>query len=128
MKRPKPDFKKRNDLSGGYDLNDDWSLIEASLAKQYGIRIRQHTDMPWTEFCTLVGGLMHDTPLGAIVSIRLENDPKVIKSFNSEQKRIYRAWQLRLAQNKLNNPEKLEKEFEQLGQLFKKMFHKKEVK
>lgn len=85
--------------------------------------------MPWTEFCTLVSGLMPDTPLGSIVAIRSEKDPKVIKNFTPDQKRIYRDWQLYLAQKRLGDPEKLEKDFEQLGQLFKKMFYKqKEVR
>ncbi len=128
MKRQRPDFKKRSSNTEYYDLYKDWELIEASMAKQYGIRIRHHTDMPWTEFCTLVGGLMHDTPLGGIVAIRSEKDQKVIKKFTPDQKRIYRDWQLHLAQNRLGDPEKLEKDFEQLGQLFKKMFAKKEVR
>ena len=76
-----------------YDLFDDWELIESSFLKQYGIRIRRSDDdMSWTEFCSLIAGLMHDTPLGQIVSIRAEKDPKVIKDFSSEQKRIRNEW------------------------------------
>lgn len=71
---------------------------------------------------------MPDTPLGGIVAIRAEKDPKVIKSFTPDQKRIHREWQLHMAKSRLNDPKTLEKDFEQLGQLFKKMFYKKEVR
>jgi len=90
------DFKKRsNSKEGFYDLREDWALIEASLAKQYGIRIRSQADMPWDEFCVLVSGLMADTPLGQVVSVRAEKDSKTIKQFNSDQKKIYLEWKKR---------------------------------
>lgn len=128
MRRQKPDFAKRQpSREEWYDIYDDWELIESSLATQYSIRIRHHTDMPWTEFCTLVGGLMADTPLGQIVSIRAEKDSKVIKRFTPDQKRIHRDWQNHLAKNKLNNPEQLNKEMDQLTQLLANMFGSKEV-
>lgn len=74
-------------------MYDDYELIEASFAKQYGIRLRQEEDMSWQEFCTLLLGLLPDTPLGRIVSIRAEKDPKVIKNFTKEQKKIRNDWQ-----------------------------------
>jgi len=109
-------------------LRSDWDLVEASLAKQYGLRIRQHTDMPWTEFCTMVGGLMPDTPLGQIVSIRSEKDKKVIKAFSPDQRRIHSEWQLKIANKKLENLEQLNKEMEQLSKVFATMFGKKGVR
>lgn len=39
-----------------------------------------------------MSGLMHDTPLGQIVSIRAEKDPKRIKEFTKEQRRIRNDW------------------------------------
>lgn len=75
-----------------YDLIDDWDLIESSFLKQYGIRLRTEDDMSWQEFCSLLSGIMPDTPLGQIVSIRAEKDPKVIKEFNKDQKRIRSEW------------------------------------
>lgn len=99
---------------GWYDLYEDWGLIEASLAKQYGIRIRQHGDMPWEEFCTLVGGLMPDTPLGSIVSIRAEQDPNTIKGYNADQRRIYNDWRKRQAVKQLDNPVQLDQEMKNL--------------
>lgn len=45
-------------------MEEDWPLIEASLAKQYGIRIRKEIDtMDYAELCNLISGLMPDTPL-----------------------------------------------------------------
>lgn len=78
-----------------YDLFDDWDLIESSFAQQYGIRLRKELDMSWAEFCSLLVGIMPETPLGSVVSIRAEKDRKVIRKFNTEQKRIYNEWRNR---------------------------------
>ena len=78
---------------------DDWELIESSFLKQYGIRIRREDDMPWTEFCSLLSGIMPDTPLGRIVTIRSEIDPKVLKNFTKDQKRIRNEWLKRKARD-----------------------------
>ncbi len=102
MRTLMPDFKGKSS-EAWYDLREDWELIEASLAKQYGIRIRQQIDMKWNEFCTLVAGLMPDTPLGSVIAIRAEKDQKVIKGFTPEQRRIYREWRNKQAQNKLDS-------------------------
>ena len=82
-----------------YDLLDDYDLIEASFAKQYGIRLRNEQDMTWSEFATLLSGLMPDTPLGQIISIRAEKDKDVIKRFTKEQKRIQSDWKRRQSIN-----------------------------
>ena len=60
--------------------------------------------MTWSEFCTLLGGLNEKTALGRIVSIRAEKDPKIIRGFSPEQKRIRSEWGQFLAskQNKAN--------------------------
>ena len=39
MRKWKNDFKTSNETESWYDMEEDWSLIEASLAKQYGINI-----------------------------------------------------------------------------------------
>lgn len=74
-------------------------MIIASFAQQYGIRLRNIDDMPYTEFCYLLSGIMPETPLGSIVSIRSENNPKVIKGFTKEQKKIRNDWSKREAKN-----------------------------
>ena len=76
-------------------MYEDWDLIAASFAKQYGIRLRATDDMSYSEFCSLLSGLMPDTPLGNIVSIRSEKDPKVLKNFTKEQREIRNKWILR---------------------------------
>ena len=98
------------------------------MAKQYGIRIRQHTDMPWDEFCTLVGGLMSDTPLGQIVAIRSETDQKIIKSFNPQQRKIKQDWENKQAKLIVDDPELYKKQMEQLVKMLASMFSGKKVK
>lgn len=125
MKKQKPDFTRRtNRYDSYYDLREDWPLIEASLAKQYGIRIRNEKDMPWSEFCILVSGLMPDTPLGNIVSIRCEKDKKVLKSFSPEQRKIHTDWKLKISKIKSLDKESYEKDMERLSIMFKSMFGK----
>lgn len=51
--------------------------------------------MSWGEFCTLLAGLMHDTPLGQVVAIRSENDKDMLKHFTPEQHRIRNEWRSR---------------------------------
>ena len=89
--------KWRNDFQNNdesfYDLIDDFDLIESSFAQQYGIRLRMEIDtMKWGEFSSLLSGLNGDTPLGNIVRIRSEKDPKVIKNLTENEKRIRSKW------------------------------------
>ena len=99
-----------------YDLLEDYDLIEASFAKQYGIRLRNEQDMTWSEFATLLSGLMPDTPLGQIISIRSEKDKEVIKRFTKDQKRIQSDWKRRQSKN-------VDKEsYEDAMNTFKNMF------
>lgn len=78
-------------------MEEDWSLIEASFLKQYGIRLRSVNDMPYSEFCSYLSGIMPDTPLGNIVSIRSETNEEVIKNFTQEQRRIKSEWEKKQA-------------------------------
>lgn len=93
------DFKTKTKNESYYDLYEDYGLIEASFAQQYGIRLRNEDEMTWDEFVTLLSGLNGETPLGNIVSIRSEKDPKRIKEFTKEQKRIHRDWQRKQAES-----------------------------
>ncbi len=65
---------------------------------QYGIRLREENDMTFSEFCTLLTGIMPKTPLGQIVSIRAEEDKDMLKNFTKEQHEIRNEWRNR------NNP------------------------
>ena len=40
----------------------------------------------------MLSGIMPETPLGRVVSIRAEKDPKIIKNFTKEQKKIRNDW------------------------------------
>lgn len=109
---------------GYYDLFDDWELVESSFLKQYGIRIRQDDDMSWSEFCSLLSGLMADTPLGQVVAIRSEKDMKVIQKFNKEQKRIYNQWKTRRMQEMKKDKKAYMDYWLKVQQEFKKVFSK----
>ena len=56
--------------------------------------------MPWHEFVDLLSGLGPETPLGRIVSIRLEDDDEVLKRFTKEQHKIRNEWQKNIAANR----------------------------
>ena len=56
--------------------------------------------MRWGEFCDLLAGLSPDTPLGRIVAIRAEEDPKVLEHFTPEQRGIRAEWRNRMAQER----------------------------
>ena len=47
---------------------------------------------------------MPETPLGRIVGIRAEKDPKVIKEFTKEQKKIRNDWILRRNRKLMEDP------------------------
>lgn len=53
--------------------------------------------MSYAEFSYLLIGLSGETPLGRIVSIRAENDPKMLKEFTPEQRRIRQEYRTKLA-------------------------------
>ena len=103
-KRRSVDFEEpANRFKSGYDFEEDFGLIEASFLSQYGIRLRGNPDMQWTEFSNLLAGLLVETPLGQIISLRLETNREAVKGFNSAQKKINREWQLKLANENKGN-------------------------
>lgn len=83
--------------------------------------------MPWDEFCTLLCGLMPDTPLGQIVSIRSETDREVIKKFNSYQKQIYNDWRNRQAKKSALSKKELDDIMHNLEKEIARQFASKEV-
>lgn len=125
MTRSKPDFRnstKQAPTNVWYDLREDWALIESSIAAQYGIRLRQASDMSWSEFTNLVAGLLPETPLGAIIKIRSEDDPDILKGFTKDQFEIRRKWRERQALQQLDNPEVLKQSMDNLSAMLKSMF------
>ncbi len=115
----KNDFKTPQNNKSYYDLFEDYPLIEASFAQQYGIRLRNEEDMEWGEYMNLLSGLNDMTPLGRVVSIRSEKDPKRIKEFTPDQKKIRNEWLRRQAKNM--SREEYDKAMAQLELAFKNM-------
>lgn len=78
--------------------------------------------MTWSEFSTLLSGIMPKTPLGQIVSIRAEENKDILKNFTPEQHNIRNDWR-----NK-NNPiinmsnEEKEEEIRKVQEIFAKAF------
>lgn len=97
-------------------------MIEASFAKQYGIRLRNEEDMSWSEFSTLLNGLMPDTPLGQIISIRSENDKEILKHFTKAQHRIRNEWRNRQAKRMVIDEKEAEKQIQQLQEILRQAF------
>lgn len=47
----------------------------------------------------MLSGLSADSPLGRIVQIRAENDPKMLKHFTAQQRKIRSDWRSRTVKN-----------------------------
>ena len=60
--------------------------------------------MSWGEFSTLLAGIMPETPLGQIVSIRSEDDKETLKHFTPEQHKIRNEWRSLQAREMTSDP------------------------
>ncbi len=76
--------------------------------------------MSWSEFCTLLAGIMPKTPLGQVVSIRSEEDKDILKHFTPEQHKIRNDWRNRQVVE-MSEEEKKEK-IKELQEIFAKAF------
>lgn len=103
-------------------MYDDWNLIEASFAMQYKIRLREENNMTFSEFSTLLSGIMPETPLGKVVEIRAEEDKDMLKNFNSEQHRVRNEWRSRYNPVLELSEEEKEEQITEIQELFKNMF------
>lgn len=120
MRKWRNDFKTSNNIELWYDLDEDWPLIEASIAKQYKIRTRKEIDdMDYAELSNLISGLMPDTPLGNIIQIRSEDDEEVLKNFTQEQKNI--RWEYRRKLVSKIDQEEYKKVIAEFQKAFKEM-------
>lgn len=91
---------------------------------QYPTKSLYDDEMDWTEFCILLAGIMPETPLGHIISIRSETRADIIKTFTPEQKRIRDEWlkkQSEIMDRMMTEEEKLEK-LNELQEVLKKAF------
>lgn len=117
-KRLRLDFRKpKQRIEFWYDMEKDAVLIEQSIAKQYGIIPSEQEELKYSDWAKLVSGLMEDTPLGRIVSIRSETDREAIRKFTSEQKKVYNDWQRFRSRKIMRNPEFLRSYEEQMKAL-----------
>lgn len=103
-------------------MDYDRELISQSVAKQYHILPSEQEELSYSDWSQLVAGLMHDTPLGRIVSIRAEKDKKTIDRFGSYEKRVRSEWQNFRSQ-------KMKQEYTEadklaVAEMFEKMFAK----
>lgn len=98
-------------------MEKDAVLIEQSIAKQYGIIPSEQEELKYSDWAKLVSGLMEDTPLGRIVSIRSETDREAIRKFTSEQKKVYNDWQRFRSRKIMRDPEFLRSYEEQMKAL-----------
>lgn len=80
----------------------DAVLIEQSIAKQYHILPSQQECLPYSDWAKMLSGLMDDTPLGRIVSIRSEQDQNILKNFTSGQRKIQQEWRSFIAGRKMH--------------------------
>ena len=70
----------------------------ASFQSQYGIRLSTDlSGMKWREFKALMAGLDDKSPLGRLITLRAENDPKVLSRFSKSQKAIRNRWRSKKA-------------------------------
>jgi len=130
LRKQKNCFVKRLGYNGQgnevwFDLFEDWGLIEASFATQYGIRLRQEEDMSWGEFITLLSGLNSKTPLGQVIAIRSENDKEILKHFTKEQHRIRNEWRSRNFKKLVTiSKEEAERQIKEFQEIMRKAFAK----
>lgn len=78
--------------------------------------------MSWSEFCTLLTGIMPETPLGQIVSIRSEEDKDMLKNFTKEQHKIRNDWRNRVNPIRDMSDEEKEEELRKVQEIFAKAF------
>nr|WP_316613912.1 hypothetical protein [uncultured Ruminococcus sp.] len=81
------------------------------MLKQYGVRMysEEFREMTCDEFYSLLAGMDPDTPLGKLVQIRSENDPKVLEHYTPAQHKIRNDWRAKHSQ--VNKDEEAHKAF-----------------
>ena len=82
--------------------------------------------MSWMEFFNLVNGLLPESPLGSVVSIRAEKDHERLKGFSKDQNKIRNEWRQKVDKERLNNMTDKEKKeaTKEIQMMFKQMFGK----
>ncbi len=78
--------------------------------------------MSWSEFSALLKGIMPETPLGQIVSIRSEEDKDMLKNFTKEQHKIRNEWRNRVNPVRDMSEEEKAEEIRKVQEIFAKAF------
>lgn len=78
--------------------------------------------MSWSEFSTLLAGIMPKTPLGQIVSIRSENDKDMLKHFTQEQHKIRNEWKSRMGKALVTDKNKAASQIKAFQEMCKRAF------
>ena len=92
------------------------------MLKQYGVRMYsdEFREMTCDEFYSLLSGMDPETPLGKLVQIRSENDPKILEHYTSAQHKIRNDW--RAQHSHVNKDEEAHKAFlDQMESFFASM-------
>lgn len=93
----------------------------SSFAQQYKIRLYyEYESISCEEFRQLLSGLNGDTPLGYVVQIRAEKNPKKIREMSNQDKKIRSDWAKFKSKQKEKNIIELKKE--DISKVFSKMF------
>lgn len=99
-------------------------MIVSSFAQQYGIRLEKekHT-IKLREYRRLLIGLSGDTPLGQIINIRRETDPKKIKEMTNHEKQVRQEWiEFKNTQKKIVDKKQEEQKLLQVQNMLKSIF------
>lgn len=78
--------------------------------------------MTWSEFVTLLTGIMPETPLGQIVNIRCEENRDILKDFTPSQHKIRNDWRSRNNSIVDMTEEEKEEEIRKVQDIFAKAF------
>ena len=126
LKRLLSDFRAKTQPDYGdalYDVEFDAVLIEQSIATQYGILPNDQAELPYSEWSKLVSGLMDNTPLGRVVAVRGETDPKAIGKMGPWQRTIRSEWNAFVASKAAQKPpEELRAQMASLERMLAKAF------
>lgn len=91
---------------------------------QYPSKDLYDDNMDWKEFCVLLSGIMPETPLGQVVSIRSEEDKEILKSFTPSQRQMRDDWRRKQNKDLIDHLSKQQKEamINEVQQIMKNAF------
>lgn len=83
-------------------------------------------ELPYSDWVSLVAGIMENTPLGQTVLIRKENDRERLKHFSKHERNIRNEWRNFRAGQKRDSqsPQDVNHAMEMFENMFREMFSK----